>query len=1434
MKKVLRLGLDVGSTTVKVVVLDEQSREIFKEYRRHLSDVRNAVSKIVHDARSVLAGNEIAFAVTGSGGLSLAEAVDADFVQEVIASTEAVEHLIPHTDVAIELGGEDAKITYFGKSLEQRMNGTCAGGTGAFIDQMAALLQTDADGLNEYAKNYKTIYPIASRCGVFAKTDVQPLLNEGASKEDIAVSVLQAVVNQTISGLAQGKPIRGRVAFLGGPLHFITELKRRFIESLELGPEDVVKTENEQYYVAYGCALSANADHHRSYERLLQDLDDVESEVSGGSVFLKPLIATEEEHRAFQERHARAAVPEADMAAYEGNAFLGIDAGSTTTKVALITEDGKLLFTHYGSNKGKPLESVVEALLDMNEKMHDGIRVVNTAVTGYGEHLLKAALRIDIGEIETVAHYKAAQFFMPEVDFILDIGGQDMKSLKIRNGTIESIMLNEACSSGCGSFIQTFAEGLGMDVKSFAKIGLTAKAPVDLGTRCTVFMNSKVKQAQKDGAEVADISAGLALSVIKNALFKVIRIRNMEELGEHIVVQGGTFYNDAVLRALEQVTEHEVVRPTIAGIMGAFGCALIARERYEEGYETSLIPLSAMQAFEVSTSMKRCGKCGNNCLMTVNHFSDGRDFISGNRCEKGLGLKKAENDLPNLFDYKYNKLFRRRSLPAAKAPRGVIGIPRVLNMYEDYPLWHTFLTELGYRVVLSSRSSKEIYEKGMETIHSESMCYPAKIVNGHIADLIERGIEKIFYPGIPYTVKEYEGADDHYNCPIVTSYPEAIAKNVDAVTNEEVTFYYPFLPIDHVKRLKRRLMEEMGEAEGWTYAEVSKAVDKAYEVWDAFKQDIRDEGERALAYMKEHGKNGIVLAGRPYHVDPEINHGIPELINLYDFVVLSEESVAHLSENPDRLRVVNQWTYHSRLYRAADFVSERDDLDIIQLNSFGCGLDAVTTDQVQEIMEAFGKIYTVIKIDEISNLGAVRIRLRSLIAALDERRKNRITAKRTKPEHTVVEYTEEMQKAGYTILCPQMSPIHFRFVEQAFRSFGYNLHLLEYADHRTVEEGLKYVNNDACYPAIITIGQMMQALNSGKFDLNKTALIMSQTGGGCRATNYIAFIRKALKDAGMEQVPVISLNAAGIEKHAGFKLTVPMINRAIMALVYGDLLMRVLYRVRPYEQVPGSANELYEHWSAVCDETIRTTGSWRAFRKNIRGIVRAFDELPIHENMVKPRVGIVGEILVKYHPVANNHVVDLLEKEGAEVVCPDLIDFFMYCSYDTKVKREQLSGSSTAKWIGQIAMKGMDMYRRTLMQALRDSKRFDAPCNIDHIASLAERHISLCHQTGEGWFLLGEMVELLESGVDNIACLQPFACLPNHIVGKGMIKELRRSYPYANIAPIDYDASASEVNQINRIKLMLSIAFKNLKRQRKIAETETDVAVKNPVAVKWS
>ncbi len=1408
MSDMLRIGIDIGSTTVKVVVINEKDEMLFSRYERHYSEILETVKKLVSEAHDEIGDASVSAMITGSGGVALSEAVGIPFIQEVVATANAIESVIPQTDVAIELGGEDAKIIYFeGGNAEERMNGICAGGTGSFIDQMASLLQTDAGGLNELAKSHKIIYPIASRCGVFAKTDIQPLINEGAAREDLAASIFQAVVNQTISGLACGKPIRGHVAFLGGPLHFLSELRERFIKTLKLTDETAILPENSHLFAAFGSAISADEKNARPFSEMIDNIGK-NNTLAVEIARLSPLFNDEEEYKKFSERHKKASVPKKELSEYKGNAFLGIDAGSTTTKIALVADDGSLLYSYYAGNEGNPLKVVIKSLNELYDIMPDGVKIKYSCVTGYGEGLIKAALMVDLGYIETVAHYKAAAFFKPDVDFILDIGGQDMKCIRIKDGVIESVLLNEACSSGCGSFIETFAKSLNFSVQDFAKEALFAKNPIDLGSRCTVFMNSRVKQAQKEGAAVSDISAGLAYSVIKNALLKVIKISDPKALGKSIVVQGGTFYNDAVLKSFELISEREAVRPDIAGIMGAFGAGLIARNKYSEDKKTTLISRDAMNALEIKTSLVRCGGCTNNCLLTINNFSGGRRFITGNRCEKGLGKEKSSKDVPNLFDYKFHRLFDYKPLDEDKAPRGVIGIPRVLNMYEDYPFWFTFFTELGFSVKLSPVSSKKIYEEGMESIPSESVCYPAKLAHGHIMDLINDGVKRIFYPGVPYERKDIMAADNNYNCPIVASYTENIKNNVEELRTENIEFINPFLSLANKDVVKKRMFEELSRY-GVDKNEINNAVDKGWQEWTAFREDMHKKGEETLKYIESHNMTGIVLAGRPYHTDPEVNHGIPELIASYNMAVFTEDSVSHLGHVERPLVVRDQWAYHSRLYEAAAFVKTRDDLELIQLNSFGCGLDAVTTDEVKDILVAAGKIYTTLKIDEVSNLGAARIRVRSLIAAIEDRKEKNIKPREGDASLKRVIFTKEMKK-NYTVICPQMAPLHFDVLEAAMKACGFNIVMMPAADPGSVDYGLKYVNNDACYPALIVVGQMMKALKSGDYDLNKTALLITQTGGGCRATNYIGFIRKALKNAGMEQIPVVSVSAQGLEKNPGLKFTPKLLNHMVQAFVYGDLFMRVLYRTRPYEAVKGSANALYDKWNEKVKRDI-AKADIGTFKQNLRDIVKEFDELELLD-IVKPRVGVVGEILVKYHPLANNDIVGLLEREGAEAVVPDILGFGHYSAYNSVQKEKYLGGSSKARTFSGIAIKALEYYQKPMIEALKASRRFDAPVNIETLGEYAEPIVSLCNQTGEGWFLTGEMMELIHTGVNNIVCTQPFGCLPNHVVGKGVIKEIRRRYPLANIVAVDYDPGASEVNQLNRIRLMLASAYKNLEK----------------------
>ena len=1432
---VLHVGLDVGSTTVKIVVMNDSKETLYKDYRRHFSDTKNTICTMLEELNKLYPNTKFTLALTGSGAMSAAKFLGVNFIQEVVSCKRAVERYIPQTDVVIELGGEDAKIIYFDKSIEQRMNGTCAGGTGAFIDQMASLLHTDTAGLNELAKNYKTIYPIASRCGVFAKTDVQPLINEGAAKEDIAASIFQAVVNQTISGLACGRPIRGKIAFLGGPLTYLPELRNRFIETLHLKDDEIIVPEEAHLLVAKGAALDSLDETPITNEKLSQKIKNLRVSHDTTTEPIEPLFNNYKEYEQFKQRHSKASVKKRELTNYKGDCFIGIDAGSTTTKIVLIDDEGSLLYSLYGSNEGNPLQSVIKMLDSLYKVLPKDAKLRFSGVTGYGEKLIQTALNVDIGEIETIAHYTAAKQFEPDVTSIVDIGGQDMKYIRLKDGAIDSIMLNEACSSGCGSFIETFAHSLNLEISEFVKQALESKRPVDLGSRCTVFMNSKIKQAQKEGYTVGDISSGLSYSVIKNALQKVMKIRDFNTLGDKIVVQGGTFYNDAVLRAFEKIVGKNAIRPDIAGLMGAYGMALIAKEQYETNldmeYYSTLTKQEDLNKLDIKINHTRCNGCENHCKLTINIFSNDKRYISGNRCEKGAGHVSEHRNLPNLVKYKYERIFDYKPLEEQYATRGTIGIPRVLNMYEDYPFWFTFLTNLGFRVIISEKSTRKTYEKGMESMPSESVCYPAKLSHGHIESLLEQGIKTIFYPCMPFSRKEFEKADNKYNCPIVISYSEVLKNNVENLKKPDIKFINPFLPFDTPNLVKKILELDEFKEYNFTKQELTDAAEKAEAEYQKCKKDIQDKGAETVRYIDENNLKGIVLAGRPYHIDPEINHGIDTLITSLGLAVLTEDSISKKVDIKRPLRVVDQWMFHSRLYAAANFVGKHDNLELVQLNSFGCGVDAVTTDQVEEILRSYNKMYTLIKIDEVNNLGAVKIRIRSLLASMNKRSREKLEG--NYEIHKKI-FTKDMRK-DYTVLIPMMIPIHFELLEPAVNSCGYNMVLLRECTQHTVETGLKYVNNDACYPSILVTGQMIEALESGKYDVNKTALIMSQTGGGCRATNYIGFIRKALKDAGFEQVPVISLNVVGMEKMPGFKLTPKLIDKLIKAVLLGDLLQKMLHKNRAYEVHKGDTDKVFQNWMEKSKKLV-TNCTNKEFKQAIYDMVDDFEKIEVDMSKEKPRVGIVGEILIKYHPFGNNYVVDLLEKEGAEVVLPDFMGFIKFMATHRITFNTLLNSNKMSAAISRIALKLIDLVEKDTKIALsKSNKNYLPPCDIWHLEDKVKDILSIGNQTGEGWFLTAEMVEYIENDIPNIVCVQPFACLPNHVVGKGVIKTIRSKYPMANITPVDYDPGASETNQANRIKLLMTVAKDNLKlkqNEKKALDKENEPVTDEKVKVK--
>lgn len=1478
-----KVGIDIGSTTIKVVVLDAEEHIVYKHYARHFSDIPTALVTNLTALQDVVGPSRFRFALTGSAGMGIAQRLQLPFVQEVIAAATAVKKLIPQTDTMVELGGEDAKIMYFGSAPEERMNGVCAGGTGAFIDHMAALLNTDAKGLNDLAANARRIYTIASRCGVFAKTDIQALMNDGASKEDIAKSIFQAVVNQTIGNLAQGREITGNVAFLGGPLYFLPELKKRFIETLKMDPEHVVNVEDGAYFVAVGAALSEETK-ELEFKDLTANLDKAEAGHGIARDERLALFRSSEEYDAFIARHNRDKVKRGDLATYAGPVYVGIDAGSTTTKIVAIGSEKEILYTDYGSNQGSPLKIVIKELTGLYKAMPKTAWIAGCLTTGYGENIVKAALHADEGEVETFAHYRAAYEFCPEVTCVLDIGGQDMKCFQISNGNIGKITLNEACSAGCGSFIENFAQGLGMSAAEFADKAMDSKTPVDLGTRCTVFMNSRVKQAQKEGAPLADISAGIGLSVIKNALFKVMQLKDVSELGDHIVVQGGTFYNNAVLRNMEKLLGKDVIRPDIAGLMGAYGAAILSLEKTEseaaEATNTKAAQASAsataapagtrrhstllgpeqLANFTVTTKSYRCNGCGNHCLVTMQTFPDGGRYFTGNRCERGEGKPKNTNKAPNIYEYKYQRLFNYPNVtdPAASgaaaqisssgskrtaasgdavqnsssgskrtagscaaaqtgasnskrttaasgtrrpnAPRGVIGIPRVLNMYEDFPFWAAFFGKLGYDIVLSGKSNPMIYYKGMSTIPSDSLCYPAKLVHGHVMDLVEKGVKRIFYPCMPYNMEDdVNRTGNHYNCPVVASYAENIRNNMDVLRNENIEFIEPFLPINNPKKMLQRLTEvEFFTADNITSKELKAAMDAGYKELEQYREDVRNKGKEILQTAKEKNLPVILLVGRPYHIDPEINHGIPEMIQSYNLAIVSEDSVYHMDTPKDELSIVNQWSYHARLYHAASFAAAHPEINLIQLSSFGCGLDAITTNQVREIMEGHQRLYTMIKLDEVSNLGAARIRLRSLLAVLSRRHvpgyQPIITPERPHFTHDC--------KGTHTILAPQMAPIHFNLISHVLNRYGYQVVIPETPKEDSINLGLQYVQNDMCYPAIVVIGQMLQALKSGKYDPDNTSIVLFQTCGACRATNYLNLMRRALRNAGFPQVPAFA--CWGLEQDA-FRLNASGFKDVAKAVVYGDLLQNVTNRMRPYELIPGSTDKLFTKWMAKVKEEL-DHGNFLKYRQTIQELVQEFDAIPLIPNLWKPKVGVVGEILVEYHPVANNHLEEVLAREGAEVVMPELANFLLYMAFDGITRHDILDGSWLNKVGAQMFIKVADFFMSPMRKALAKSKHFTAPVSIYKVAELAAQHVSLGNMAGEGWLLPGEMTKLMEEGVRNVVCLQPWACLPNHILGKGVFREIRRTYEDANLVAMDCDAGASEVNQLNRLKLMLSVA----------------------------
>ena len=1409
----LSLGIDIGSTTVKYALVNAERRIIASHYVRHKSAVVPTLKKLLADLRRQCDCGNAAVRLSGSGALVLANIADVGFVQEVVAAGAFLRANDPLLDAAVELGGEDAKIIYLTQGVELRMNEACAGGTGAFIDQMASLLDTDPVGLNELAKKAKRSHPIASRCGVFAKTDVVALLNNAVCREEIARSIFEAVADQAISGLACGRPIAGRVAFLGGPLHFLSELTAAFERKLKAEGTVFEHFDNAQYAVAYGAALDAFTQ-PRHCERTLDDfIETIEpiDTIKSDSGHIPPFFKDEAELEAFRARHAQHRAKKGCLSDATGDLFLGIDLGSTTVKLALIDSNGAILQSWYSHNEGDPLPKLIPTVLKLNAMVPEGAKIRAICTTGYGASLAQAALGSQFNEVETLAHQRAAVAFDPQTSYVIDIGGQDMKCLKVTNGAISDVKLNEACSSGCGSFIETYAKQLGLSLSDFVDNALLAKNPCDLGTRCTVFMNSKVKQAQSAGATVADIAAGLCHSIVLNALHKVLRIADTKQLGEHVLVQGGTFLNDAILRAFELYIGREVIRPDISGLMGAYGAALIAKERTTP--ETAEVDLSekALDLSDVKTTEFRCKSCNNHCLLTLHRFASGQKHVSGNRCD--FALKSIEGKTQEHFiDRKLNLLFNREVLTEEAAPRGTIGIARVLNIYEHYPYWHALFTKLGFHVELSPYSDHYIAGLGIESIPSQSLCLPAKLSHGHVTWLAKKGVNRIWLPCVPKERTNFTRVPGRYACPVVGGYPEALKLNFEC-THPETRLLTPFVDLNEGQTVEKAVKEAFPEI---APSEIKEAVASAEVAQKTYQRQLRQMGEQCWREHEVSRSPLVVIASHPYHMDPLVNHGICTLIASMGVDIVTEDSIAHLSPDTTALDVIDQWTFHSRLYRAAQLVESKPWAELVQLVSFGCGLDAITSEQIRRILEPTGKLYTMLKIDEGDTLGAARIRLRSLFAAVSDRR----NLKSAPAEAPIIFHRKPVEKSldlkrVQTIYVPQMAPIHFPILTSALNTLGYRVKLLPSVRPEAIQLGLRYVNNDACYPAIVVIGQLLDTVTSPDFDKNTSALLLAQTCGPCRATNYATLLKWALNDLDMQDLPVVTISTHNISGTEHMPLGLKGISRIVMGVLYGDLLQKLYLQTRSYEKTAGSAQKLLQKWQEIACRDVDK--GRKTFALNAEQMAREFAAVELTGEK-KPKVGIVGEILLKYHPQANLNILEELFAEGAEPQLGDISSFLLYCLYDPIFQAKALKGPKMNALASHLLLQYFESVRHIANKALI-AAGFKPMATLQAHLDRLNNLMSPAQQAGEGWLLTAEMVEFLETGATNILCLQPFACLPNHITGKGVMRVLRKIYPTANLCAIDFEAGSSHANFTNRLKLFMAQARANQTEKPQTGDT---------------
>lgn len=1407
-------GIDIGSTTAKMAVYDEDCLLVHSDYRRHNALAVDTLYDLLEKARKKLGNAEMKLTFTGSAGIGMAERTGFPFMQEIIASADYLRNTCREVRTFIEIGGEDAKVVFFDDEFHPqiRMNGSCAGGTGAFIEQMAVLLDVPLQDFNGLAGKSTSSYSIASRCGVFAKTDIQSLLSNRVAKEDIAASVFHAVALQVIASLMRGSEIKRKVLFAGGPLIFFPQLRQSFIRVLHIDEKrDVVFIPHPELVAASGAALfsgeSCRITKTEDLQRLLANLNRKRTDHDEGAD-LPPLFVNPEEKEQWEKRHMMRSLPRLDISELDGGpCFLGIDSGSTTTKMALIDEDKRVIMAYYAPNRGDSIGAVNKGMAEFREKCRKAGKIphiAGTAATGYGEELIMAAFGIEHGVVETMAHFRAAKHFDPRVSFILDIGGQDMKAIYVRDNMVSDIQINEACSSGCGSFIETFARSLNYDIVEFSRLACEAKRPFNLGTRCTVFMNSRVRQALKEGATIADISAGLAYGVIKNTLYKVLKLKDPAVLGDHIVVHGGTFCNPAVLRAFESLLGRNVVRPDMSEMMGAFGAALTALNNYRLGKNSNV----GFKRFgeetrqdAISSKSFSCAGCENKCRVAKLTFETGLSYVSGNRCERYFsngGQSKTPGE--NVIEKKLSLLFDRSTMPDG-VPRLTFGIPRVLNMYENFPFWCTFLTACGFGVLLSASSRAGLFEKGVGTVMSDNICFPAKLTHGHIVDLVEKGVDRIFYPTVVYEQDEYPHTLNSYNCPIVTGYPDVIKSAVDPGGRHGIPVDSPVISFRNINLLKKQLYAFF-KSFGLRKNTVYEAANKAFCAQREYKMRLRELTGAVISKAKKRGRLIMVVVGRPYHVDPLINHGIPALLSGLGVDVVPEDGLPITSEEAlADSGILSQWAYANRVVNAADYVASGNLSGMLQLTSFGCGLDALLADEAREIISDAGRVYSLIKMDEIINPGAVRIRLRALVEALGERTQE-APARLAEAKQSFTSGREEKER---TIIAPWFSSYYSPFIPAVFKQFGYTLELLPPQEKLSVETGLKYVNNDMCYPAIILIGDIILAMQSGKYDPENTSILFTQTFGQCRASNYVPLLRKALISAGFGDTPVLSA-AVG---DAGLRLALEtdreeFAKRLALGLVFSDALNSMMLATSSHEITCGDAAAVRD---MAIDEmlVLLSKENFRSmFFSVLLEAVDAFNAVAV-DDAPRPVVGVVGEIFVKYNAFSNQNMVEWLMEQGVEVVLPSLVNFFAQRFVNEEFDQSAyIKRSLKDRAVSRFLDAYVRYYLRRVEADMRNFRYYRKSHDLRKLAAEASRVTSLANQAGEGWLLTAEMIAMLKNGIEHIICLQPFGCLANHITGKGLEKRMKSIYPHLNLHFLDMDAGMSEVNVYNRLLFMLA------------------------------